>query len=186
MQADHPKAQYHLAQMQRHEELLRKIMCQAGGVDEDEMLPQAKRYVWLTVGLILGFCVFVALMYKATQRGVSHELPVDDQQGAPGGVSYPVNPPGAVGQGAHLPGPQGIHRPGPGRRRTAMIRFWPFRRPPRPNRKLSDMEWAIRHGAITSCNSPYLDPEYFDANSQRKELFDAADDPEPLNAGRRP
>lgn len=65
MHADHPKAHFHLMRMQHHEEQLRKIMRQAGGVDEDEVPPEAKRYLRVIVGLILGFCVFVAVMYKA-------------------------------------------------------------------------------------------------------------------------
>lgn len=64
MNADHPKAEYHLAQMQRHEELLRKIQRQAAVGDDDELVPKVKRYVGLIIGLSIGFIVFVAVMYK--------------------------------------------------------------------------------------------------------------------------
>ncbi len=62
MTADHHKGQYHLAQMQRHEELLRKIQRQAAVGDDDELPPKFKRYVRWIVGLSIGFIIFVAVM----------------------------------------------------------------------------------------------------------------------------
>ena len=64
MNADQPKAEYHLAQMQRHEEDLRKIQRQAAVGEEDEVPPSAKRYLYWVFWLSLGFIVFVAVMYK--------------------------------------------------------------------------------------------------------------------------
>ena len=65
MTVDHPKAQYHLAQMQRHEELIRKIQRQAAVGDEDDVPPVVRTSIRWVLVLSLAFIVFVAVMYKA-------------------------------------------------------------------------------------------------------------------------
>ncbi len=60
------KAKFHLISMQQHEEHLRKIQRQAAVGDEDYLPPKARGYLrWIAVGIV-GFCLFVVVMWVVT------------------------------------------------------------------------------------------------------------------------